>query len=276
MKIVQDFGFEVAKNTHPAENENCKIVQDFGSELAKNIPQNENCSELCIWPCQEYPSKNEKISGFWIWACQEYPPPPLKMKIVQDFGFELAKNTHPAENENCKIVQDFGFELAKNIPQNENCSELCIWPCQEYPSKNEKISGFWIWACQEYPPENENCSGLWIWGCQENTPLPHENCSGVWIRKDCVEALNTGTVYKEEIIFSWPVFTGKVYRLNRNTTNWTVSRINNSMNKLNPSYMEGNQRENVYFLSWKAMGNFPEPGCWNTLSQGKSWKVFTY
>ena len=60
MKIVQDFGFELAKNISPPMKivQEMKIVQDFGFELPKNNP------------------------------------PPPKMKIVQGFGLELAKNTH--------------------------------------------------------------------------------------------------------------------------------------------------------------------------------------
>ena len=42
---------------------------------------------------------------------QEYPSSPFQIKIVQDFGFELTKNTPTTQ---MKITQDFGFQLAKN------------------------------------------------------------------------------------------------------------------------------------------------------------------
>ena len=86
MKIVQDFGFEVAKHSlpHPSPTHSrpkwklVKIVHDCGFELAKNTP----------------------------------PPSPTKWKVEiigQHFGFQVTKNTPlPFRKwKLVKIVQDF-------------------------------------------------------------------------------------------------------------------------------------------------------------------------
>ena len=93
MKIGQDFGFELAKNTPP--HQKWKLVRTLDLSLPR-----------IILP----PLPNENWSGISIWTSQDYPSPP-KMKISQDFGFELHKNTPQM-----KIGQDFGFELPKNSP----------------------------------------------------------------------------------------------------------------------------------------------------------------
>ena len=71
-----------------------KIVQDFGFEVAKN---------------------NLRPS----------PPHENLVKIVQDFGFEVTKNTPPPQWKLVKIIQDFGFEVSKNTPLKMKTCRNC-------------------------------------------------------------------------------------------------------------------------------------------------------
>ena len=89
------------------------------------------------------PPENEICSGLWIWVCQEYPPPKWKLFRTLDLRF-------PRIPPKWKFFRSLDFTLPRiPCPPNENCL------------------GVWIWACQEYPPpaasaKNENCSGLCI------------------------------------------------------------------------------------------------------------------
>ena len=135
MKIVHEFRFHLAKNTPPP-------------------PTNENCSGLCIWPCQEYPLP--------------------KMKIVKDFGFELAKNTHPLKMKIVKLFKTLDLSLPRITATTWKWKLFMTLDLRlpRIPPGKWKLFMTWDLRLPRIPLESENFSGLWIWGCQEYPSPP--------------------------------------------------------------------------------------------------------
>ena len=116
------------------------------------------------------PPENENWSGLWIWVSQEYPLP--KMKIGQDFGFELAKNNSPSPLK-IKIGQEFRFELAKITPPHQKSKLVRTLDLNftRIPPKWKLVRTLDL-NLPRIPLWSENGSGLWVWTSQEHPPLP--------------------------------------------------------------------------------------------------------
>ena len=76
-----------------------------------------------------FPEMKILMCGLWFWAHQEYPPPPKpppsSKLLMEDFRYQLTKNTHPTPiGISHEEFRDFSSELTMNTPPPPHPSHL--------------------------------------------------------------------------------------------------------------------------------------------------------